>query len=550
MLNPTDQDKRHGATRIEPSVDGTFLSKYPAGGKPVASSSHAALRATHSGSGSSSGAEPMGDWVVYSANPEYAPLTMYPLYPRPDTETSANSLHRKAHTGLTYRCPIGVQGGGRPFKYEIITAPAGATIGGELTRTLDGGTGFLLHTRDDNYGVVEWDASGQTQLSSHDFHIRVTDQQGSIVNLQWTVQVDNDAFVFLDSSTGNDANAGTQAAPLQTFADGLWKNSDADSTYAGMIAVFEGSFDINAGTTPSAPIISGSSKPIAYVGTGAGATFNLAQGNFRTTSNISDVAFRDITFTGSRNDLDNNRLFSITGTASRLLFDGLAFTDHQAGNNPNDNPGCLVFLDSGTAHTNLYCRECSISSLTDITMFTTFRAQHVLVEYPEAINADIPSSNGDMFVQIKDDTDDVTVTGMFFTGSANRGAITFNNQQTSGGGNRQEFCFNRVDYTGSLTNDAGVIFNNHSSSDATNVNCYKNSVVSNRHSFRFYDNPEPVNFYGNLRAGTLFGDAYVELTPTNIGLSSTDFDSNVLLTGSAKTLTNYLRGAEVASEAA
>ena len=64
-LNPSTQDKRHGATRVEPNRDGSFWSVYPNGDKPLThtgSGSHQAAAATGSGEGRL--APTVGQWFV------------------------------------------------------------------------------------------------------------------------------------------------------------------------------------------------------------------------------------------------------------------------------------------------------------------------------------------------------------------------------------------------------------------------------------------------------------------------------------------------------
>jgi len=89
---------------------------------------------------------PVGEWTIPMGQRVGQKLALYPLYPRPDAETSPDAYHRRAHTQIRYRVVIGVQGGEWPFRYELVDAPAGAAfLQSELVRSTDAATGGVLH---------------------------------------------------------------------------------------------------------------------------------------------------------------------------------------------------------------------------------------------------------------------------------------------------------------------------------------------------------------------------------------------------------------------
>lgn len=130
------------------------------------------------------------------------------VHPRPDTETSQYARHRINAVGQKYRIPIVVGHGAWPFKYEIVTAPAGATIG--QTLTLSGNS--LVAGAD--YGVLEW---LNPTAGTHSFTVLVVDQNGIKTYLTWTLVVDDSNWVYLDPASGTNGT-GTFASPFNTVA--------------------------------------------------------------------------------------------------------------------------------------------------------------------------------------------------------------------------------------------------------------------------------------------------------------------------------------------
>src|SRR6187431_3374183 len=90
--------------------------------------------------------EENNSWKIDSEHRVGQKLPLRLIYPRPDVETPVYALHRKASANWTYKTRICIQGGEAPFKYELISGPASATIAGEMNRTPDPVTGLVSHT--------------------------------------------------------------------------------------------------------------------------------------------------------------------------------------------------------------------------------------------------------------------------------------------------------------------------------------------------------------------------------------------------------------------
>ena len=136
------------------------------------------------------------------------------VHPRPTAETAVYEQHKNAYPGIAWSTRVLVFGGAYPFRFELVTAPAGMTIGATLIASGD----VLVEPA--NYGKLEW---ANPTTGDHTITVRVYDQDygrgvspSSYVEVTWTLTVGTTNWVFIDPVTGNNANAGTLAAP---FAD-------------------------------------------------------------------------------------------------------------------------------------------------------------------------------------------------------------------------------------------------------------------------------------------------------------------------------------------
>lgn len=147
------------------------------------------------------------------------------VHPRPNSETGTNARHRNGYTGQAYRVPVVQQGGAWPFYYEIISAPAGVTIGSELAISGD----KLVAGAD--YGIVNWPSP---TAGTHTINIRVTDQNLTVNTISWTVVVGTSNWVVLDKSAGTNGS-GTLASPYNTESSLSGQSSKCVLVRAGTI---------------------------------------------------------------------------------------------------------------------------------------------------------------------------------------------------------------------------------------------------------------------------------------------------------------------------
>lgn len=478
------------------------------------------------------------------------------ISPRPDSETDLNSdraYYRKNHSQVEYRVRLCVKGMSWPLKYDIITAPAGTTIVGELARSIDGATGKILHTWPTGYATITCPAANMSTGTSS-FTCQATGQDGNTLQISWTSDRDDTAFVFIDETNGNDANAGTFASPLESFYAGLWKSSQSDSTFAGKRAVFRtGTYVVGSSGTNNT--INTSVKPATYMAfPGEEVIFDTSGSHFFGNGTTQeDLSVIDIICDGSR-VVTNPRVWNIDSQTARHLFWGVSFRNTATGTSGTDNPCCIGHFDNSNYRTDIAIVDCVAESTVDCSLWVGFACDGVLIEGNSVTDVNMPASNGSYGINAKDDLLNLTVRANFVKGTIAEYGIDVKNQTHLGCGN-QEVCWNTVVFTGNQNVDAAIAWNTSSTTpDGTNTHDFRNSAVAvtlgRGYRMSGATPPVPVTMIGNCIAGAsadIFGTNYTEGSPGNALLDVSDFDSDGKLTGSARSTYLGFRGAEVAA---
>lgn len=471
-------------------------------------------------------------------------LPMNLIYPQPDVSTYTYASHRRAHTQFEYQTRVCVQGGEPPFKMELVTAPTGATITGEFDRVVDPITGLTTHTYPDDYGVVRWASpTGTTET----FEVLVTDQNDSTVTATWTVVVDDASFVVLDSVNGSDAAAGTYNAPLQTFPNGVWKNSSTDDTYADKIVAFKaGTYVINEGVVGEYCSINAGVKPRSYIGIESGVTFDMSTGHFF--ANTGDITFRNIIHDGSYAPADNCRILQVSTKNFNYLLDTLTYRNQTTGQVANDNPACVVFMDSTTFGGNIAMVNCFSDTTSAMQLIDTFSCDGVLVEGCKAPNIDYSNTNGDVWIHMKDDTRNCSLRYNVGVGTVPNGMLRISNQQNPDLlSANQEICYNFVWDLSQTSETAPIWWNQNATAapNADNTHAYRNTIISNTNAYvaRAWMGGDSVIMSGDVWVGTNYvvgENGYVNGTPASLEVVSADLDANGNLTDNSNKRTDYL----------
>jgi hypothetical protein len=295
-----------------------------------------------------------GAWKL-PADHSMSMVPMMVIYPHP--AAGVNARHLWAHTAFEYRIPVGVKGGAYPYRYELLSAPAGATIGEEMDRTTDGITGLTLHTPGEFYGVIRWTPGGAPRTES--FSVLVTDQNDASVQLDWDVEVDDTKFVIIQQIGGTPGGAGTWADPLQTLDD-WYKGDNQDSTYVGRIPVLRaGSYEIIPDTsdppsgTGNDPIsLNPNYKARAIIGVpGDMPVVDMTRGGISCgPGNCDDYYISGLRLVNGQTipEPRNTQAVTFHQTGYRVTFFELEFDNIQSGYVGTDNPGCIVSLLNAT----------------------------------------------------------------------------------------------------------------------------------------------------------------------------------------------------------
>lgn len=160
-----------------------------------------------------------GAWQLAAGH--WIPAKMPPviIHPRPDGERDAFERCGRAPSGIEWRIPIVVQGGAWPFHYEITAAGgSGAVIGADYGDT--------------DYGIIK---IVNPAVGAYSLSVRVTDQDGTIVTRDWTLNVidreNTTYFLFVNAAAGAGGN-GSYTTPFNGIDD--WYGADRqNATYVG-----------------------------------------------------------------------------------------------------------------------------------------------------------------------------------------------------------------------------------------------------------------------------------------------------------------------------
>ncbi len=320
------------------------------------------------------------NWQLPAGHFIPAKMPMHMVYPRPDNETSSYARHRFAYPNIRYEIPVGVQGGAWPFKYELVQAPAGATIG-EVHGSV-------------NYGSISWVAPAS---GSYTFEVKVTDQELNSVSTLWQVSVDATMFVFIqDGYTGN--KVGTINAPLEDIAD-WYKGNQNDATYHDKIVVFRGGKYNLVGdavnnnnlrllaTTKSASLIAYPDEtPIVDCAIAKIMTDNSA---------YPDLFVAGIRWENGRQDVANAHFFWAVGDMTRATWWRNHFHNLGPGTVGNDNTLAVFVSNTNVLKENILYKENNHTQIHNLGFnggyFEAYVSNHVLIEQNMASDSDVTS---------------------------------------------------------------------------------------------------------------------------------------------------------------
>ncbi|MDC7224513.1 MAG: hypothetical protein PQJ60_12285 [Spirochaetales bacterium] len=502
-----------------------------------------------------------GEWQLAEGYYVEAKFTPEIISPQPDDTDDSTYYWRWCTSHDTYKVRVTVFGGSFPLKYELLQAPDGATMVGEFDRTEDGD--MTLHEYPEDYGTITWE---NPTAGDHTFQVQITDQDGNSDSVTWTCTLNEDKFVWIDETNGDDSNDGSYGSPLQTFVTGLWNSDDDDDEFAGRIAKFyTGTYTVHDGTTLNNAHIDRDYKPIAYMKVeGESPVFDMTEGHFQNNGwyTCDGLTFYGCEFYGVRSDSTSPRIITPGLSDDIMIWD---CTGDYTGDvtDSTDNPSLLFLSDSSTTiRERISFVDNNFGSDFEVEGIVTFASDYVVVENNSW--TDTPTApNGDDCFNMKDDTRYASVRFNRITGDMTDPPFLFANQGSTA--DSQESCYNRIyaTYTGSTPNASAMVQWN-GQDGSTDTHDYRNTVcdlnAEGIFGYRFYQSEfgdstegDSVEYQANIvvtgqdYAVHQSGLVYTESEPYSIELETTDLDANGELTGTARTSYLGMYGAELAS---
>ena len=314
-----------------------------------------------------------------------AKMPMHLVYPRSDAETQNHSRHRFAHTEMNYQIPIGVQGGAWPFKYEIVAAPSGVTIG-NFYGSVD-------------YGVINWPASSVaiSGPGPHAFAVKVTDQGGATIDVTWSTTVDDSKFTFVQDSVGTSSGTGAIDDPLEDIAD-WYKNDEHDSSYHNQIVVFRDGLyllDGDDSRNNNVRLNSQAKTPSLIAFPGEIPVVDSSQAKVITEGSFKDIFVAGIKWINGRQDVRNAHFWWAGGDVSRATWWRNHFDNLGPGTVGNDNTLAVFISDTSTLKSNVLYKENLHTKINNFGYnggyFEAYVTQQVLIEQNIARDSQVAS---------------------------------------------------------------------------------------------------------------------------------------------------------------
>ncbi len=182
-----------------------------------------------------------------------AKFPLVAIHPRPDGETPPEAYHRVAYPGMRWDCPVRAAFGAYPYHAQIVTGPAGMTIGAWLVEKPDGEL-----TEDAAYCTLTW---LKPVAGTHPIAVRITDQEGKTVDFTWTLVVASGLHYFA-APTATGKGDGSSRADQAAFS-GVYGASDKDPSPAkGKVVVLAtGSYPL----TTAFHLVAAWGKPVSIM---------------------------------------------------------------------------------------------------------------------------------------------------------------------------------------------------------------------------------------------------------------------------------------------
>lgn len=353
------------------------------------------------------------------------------VHPR-QNDSGSMAYFKWADTKSEYVCRPSWFGGEPPFRLTLVNAPAGMTIGGgteqTFTRTLSAHAGIYTHSLPNDYATIRWSPTVGQHGNTYTVTLLVEDQTGGTLLITWTVTVDDTKFKYFDSVSGNNANAGTFAAPYQTFGYGYASVASAQNYIYKYKA---GTYTIHSGVVENDASFD-STHCKSHIGITAGVIFDCTYGEF--SGGLSDICLMNLKLTGGQPARSNVRQVNLTNRSDRAYINRVEFDTTEGGTQSPfaDNPCGIMFSNiDPNWHYNVSITDCNLSATSTTGMYILFAVRDSIVENTTASGINISTTNGDIIGHFKDGCYNVGLRFSDYSGDPAGGVFFVSNQTPS-----------------------------------------------------------------------------------------------------------------------
>lgn len=492
-----------------------------------------------------------GDWQLATGHWIPRKTNMRIVHPRPDAETNAYAAHRNAYPEMPYTTYIAIQGGAYPYFFELTTAPAGMTIGAQLT-TVGG-----VQVADSTYARIYW---ANPTAGTHTVVVNVYDQDynrggspSSVATVTFDVVCATTRYVFIDPVDGSDSNTGAIDSPFLTI-EKLHANSSSTTTYTGKIVVLrEGTHDVDGmATNGNRYVMLSGAAPCVFQGyPGENAILNLYEGHFATNTGSADMQFKDLTIQAAGDWTDDQYFFYNVTATNRHSWFNVTFTNFYGGTSTTNynNQSCIYYSNTG-------CNDIAVMHCTYTgrmgNIMDCYNVRYMVFAHNTGSNLDTSqetnASNSSNLIYLKDSCRDMSirantfVTGM--TNVAHGGFVGIGGQNDGGAANsfdNIEYCYNKL----ALFDVASIYgFYEYAAGPVGDVWGYRNSCLGDVRDLVTTGDPATNLWENNVVVGGFTN--MQNFTEANNTTGASTLDSNANLSGATRTSYLGIRGAEVA----
>lgn len=510
---------------------------------------------------------PSNSWKVASQFDIEDDLDIVVIHPRTES-TNPVARWKWAHWDDTYEVFFEITGGRPPYRYSVIRGPSNFYLGATGTSKSqvfnfipdpDMAGMFTLDMPDD-FGLMRITPTTEQQGQTFSITIRVEDMAGRVVDHTFPFSVDAPAspkFRYASESAGNNANAGTRAAPFQT-----WQHIYAQADAGNFIHVFEnGTYTINNGTSGQNAAM-GPSNPRSIVGRGAGTILNMNTGHF--SGSGTDVYVDNVTISGGRATDSNVRIFNWTTRLDRLFYSRIFARNLPLGTlSVQDNP-TLLFITDNTLWANrsryIGMRNIDFDTSCKIAACILFSCEDVIIRKCNGVlnyDAHIPLGKPvtSIFIVMKDSITNGEISYCKVSGYTDNSFINWNNQSPENcTKQRTRFC--SLDYTGNsffapLSCNAQAAAVDSRSTDSRIERCSVKAGTCPVIATYGGVGGEPVKVSGLIYSttGALFSTPSnaVAVGAGNVQINANQFDANMNLVAAIKAENLGIRGGQMAT---